>query len=419
MNDILDAKDQRQKEIQNLLKKSKSVILIKSNVPGQNKSIDDAYFLIRIFLSEIIKKFNVKHIDFYESMDGPYYLVSLDEVNPNQDKIILMELEDSHPLGRMIDLDLYTILDKHSVKRSSFGKPLRKCYICHLDAAICIKNQTHKTEDLIHHMKENIENFLKDTVSKNIKYAIFRELELPIKFGLVTKDHPGSHQNMDYHLMSKAAHVILPYFEKLFMLGYHASDLSNLLEQSRPIGLQAESDMLNQTDGINCYKGLIYVLGLVTLAFGYTIKHHEPLIYLFDHIKEMTKNVLHEFKKTPTSVGMKQYRTYGFKGVRGEAYLGFPTIQSALLDFKDTDLNLRLTLKNIILETEDSCFLNRAITMERYQHFKEILKMTDISNLDKARSLTDDFIKENLSFGGSADLLISVIFIHQMRQIFL
>jgi len=187
MNELLNAKDQRQKNIQQLFLNCDVVVSIKSNVPGLNKSISDAYFLIRIFLNELISRLAIKHIDFYESFDGPYFLLSLDKTDLETLKMKLMDIEDHHPLGRMIDLDLYSKKTTSSLKRSSYGKPLRKCYICELDAAVCIKNQTHGLDELLTHMRKNIESYLKDIIKKNITYAIHRELELPYKFGLITK----------------------------------------------------------------------------------------------------------------------------------------------------------------------------------------------------------------------------------------
>jgi holo-ACP synthase / triphosphoribosyl-dephospho-CoA synthase len=418
MNELLNAKDQRQKNIEQLFLNCDVIVSIKSNVPGMNKSIADAYFLIRIFLNELTSILNIKHIDFYESCDGPYYLLSLSAADLKTLKISLMGLEDHHPLGRMIDLDLYSKTMTSSVNRISMDRPLRKCYLCELDAAICIKNQTHPIDALIVYMRKKIENYLKDIIKKEVTYAINRELDLPYKFGLITKDDPGSHSDMDYHLMRKASQAIIPIFEEIFMLGYQNNDLSKLLEQSRPLGILAEEKMLEATNGVNCYKGLIFVLGLFVLSLGFVIKRQEPFIYIFDHIKTMTKHLLDEFKKTPVTTGMKQYRMFGFRGVRGEAYMGFPSILYLMDEFVDQDDRLRDLLKKLILKTEDSCFLNRAITMDRYEHFKRMLEETDVLEIESAKHLTQIFIHEHLSFGGSADLLISMIFLNRIRKLF-
>lgn len=54
-----------------------------------------------------------------------------------------VEIEDSHPLGRLFDLDV------PSLDRAAFGLPLRKCLLCDNPARYCMRAKTHTAEELL------------------------------------------------------------------------------------------------------------------------------------------------------------------------------------------------------------------------------------------------------------------------------
>ncbi|MDO9628926.1 MAG: citrate lyase holo-[acyl-carrier protein] synthase [Acholeplasmataceae bacterium] len=420
MSDLLTARESRHFRIQELHDTfNLPLISIKANIPGENKNISEAYLLVRLFLNELKPYVSIKYLEYKESMDGPYYLIVTLKDNHQDIKSILVGIEDTHPLGRFVDLDFYLDGQK-SVSRGDLKLPFRKCYLCENDAHDCSRNQTHTIKELTSFIHKSIEKYLFNLVTDYAEKAMLYELNIEHKFGLVTKTTMGSHSDMTYDLMLKAQKVIIPYFGKMFIKGYRSNDIHNLFIEAREIGISAEEEMLKETGGINCYKGLIFVLGLVMLSTGYMISHHQQFDLIFKNVQNMTKDLLKEFDRDPITFGEQAFHTHQVKGARGEAYLGFPTIHLALvnLEYKDSlsDSALRGLLQMIILSTDDTVLLKRAGTLERYMMIKRKLSEVDTENLDEVIEFTKYCIKENISFGGSADLLVSTIFLFLIKK---
>jgi holo-ACP synthase len=76
------------------------------------------------------------------AIDAPAYQV----------KRMAMELEQTHPLGRLWDID---VLEPHGkiLSRADFDQPPRNCLICQRPAAVCAREQTHSLADLVAHME--------------------------------------------------------------------------------------------------------------------------------------------------------------------------------------------------------------------------------------------------------------------------
>ena len=420
MNEILSARENRHIRIEELQETFRLPLLcIKSNIPGEHKNISEAYLLVRLFFNELKSIFSIKYHEYKESMDGPYYLVVINPRENENVKSILVDFEDSHPLGRFIDLDFY-LHSKKSISRDDLNIQPRTCYLCEKDARACSRNQTHPIDELIAYIKKSVFSYLLELMTDYAEKAMLYELNVEHKFGLVTKTTKGSHQDMTYELMLAAQKVIIPYFGKMFQMGYYSTNINNLFVEAREIGVIAEEDMLRATNGVNCYKGLIFVLGLVMLSTGYIISHHQQFDLVFKNIQNMTKDLLREFDRDPITFGEQAYHTHQVKGARGEAYLGFPTIHLALvnLEYKEnlSDSSLRGLLKMIVLSTDDTVLLKRAGSLERYMMIKRKLAEVDTDQLDEVIEFTKYCIDENISFGGAADLLVSTIFLYLVKQ---
>jgi holo-ACP synthase len=62
-------------------------------------------------------------------------------------------LEDSHTLGRLWDLDVFTDPD-HSISRSDIGFTDRLCYICDRPAHECSRSKRHSLVEITRHIEE-------------------------------------------------------------------------------------------------------------------------------------------------------------------------------------------------------------------------------------------------------------------------
>lgn len=81
----------------------------------------------------------------------------LDSVDPAGVKDLAVRLEETHPLGRLWDIDVYNI-EGTSMSRDFLSAPARTCFICGLEAKGCARNRTHSVEELM----EKVANMIQD-----------------------------------------------------------------------------------------------------------------------------------------------------------------------------------------------------------------------------------------------------------------
>lgn len=396
-----------------------SLVMIKANIPGANKNYPISSYLIKFFLNIIKGTYSPFYLEFYESYDGPYYLCGIKGKNEKIKKS-LINIEDNHELGRFVDLDFFIDGEK-SLSRQDFNLPLRKCILCNNDALYCIRTEAHEVNDILLHIEKTTVFFFADLIVDLVDYAILRELKIDQKFGLVSLTSSGSHPDMNYQTMLKAKNSILYYFKKMVILGYQAEDLTTLLSSVRVDGLEAEKKMFEATNGINCYKGIIFLLGLSALSFGYTIKTSTCFNDVFKNIKIISEDIYEDFYLNYDTIGVKLFHEYGITGVRGVAKNGFEVIKKNLdkLTISSTDQELRALLYHFIITSEDTVFIKRSKSYQRYLRFKDVIKQYDPNDLEDLSSLNKFAEKFNLSFGGSADLLIVAIFFINLKELFI
>lgn len=413
MDKVLKAREQRIKLIK-AKETSNLIICLKANIPGHIKQRKEAYILIRIFKKLLKLTFDVVNTEFYNSDDGPYYLLEIRENNVYEVKHKLVEIENTHPLGRLIDLDLYD-RNKENISRTSLNIPSRKCMLCDNEVFACIRSKTHTKEEILSHIKENLYQFLRDELTKYLSESLNLELNLHPKFGLVTPYSNGSHDDMNYELMKEAQEVIIPGLIEMFFVGLEANNPDDAFQKGRLIGINSEFRMLSKTGGINAYRGLIFVLGLVMISFGYLLQRNLRYSDLYSTIIFMSKNLLNELKQEPTSNGMKIYHLYKIGGARKEAYLGLPNVRRAVDMLNQyPELNneaLTMTLIEIIKNCEDTVMIKRSGSLDKYNYYKNLVEQITEYNLEQIQKVTDEFIVNKISCGGSADILVTSIFI--------
>ncbi|MBN2876413.1 MAG: triphosphoribosyl-dephospho-CoA synthase [Bacilli bacterium] len=407
---ILFAREKKQEEIQFLKSSFKALISVKTNIPGNNKRIKIAYMLVRMF-KELIPFDMVEYTKFYDGYDGPYFLLG-SNLDPKSIKQTLMSIEETHPLGRFIDLDVYD--GENSLSREK----MRKCYICNKDAFVCNKEGNHTTDELIEHMNQVVLQYWINIVEDIVDSSIMMELDLHPKFGLVTPKTSGSHDDMDYSIMIKAKKTIVPFLMKMFEVAWNSDSIDLIFPMIRKIGLDAESSMMTATNHINAYKGLIFNMGIMVSAYAYVLKNNYGFDEVFRIAQDISRNVMQDFEGDSNTFGMYAYHTYGISGVRGEASKGFPTVKKALKYLPNLSVQSRLmALTFLIAESEDTVLLKRTGDIERYNSVRNQFRILLRNHLEGIEELNEFCIEKGLSFGGSADLLILSIFLKKIKAI--
>ena len=403
LSSILQAREVRYDRICQLNRHWPTVLSVRVNFPGTNKNHALAYLVFHAFSdSSLGIEFMEKHI--FQSDDGPYILYAC-QLDAKQVKEKSVAFENSHPLGRLFDIDVYH--HQQALERSV----KRQCLICDDMAHVCVREKRHSLESVI----QVIENCVLDMYSSQllamIDQAFMEELELEPKFGLVTKHRSGSHKDMDYDLMVKAKTVILPYFKKLFLLSVSSEiKIIDYLDEVIHIGQSAENAMFQATGGVNCYKGLIFHIGLIVVTYGY---------YLTREVKSSFQEVLQIFakelvKQLPSgdTYGQYAYRKYRISGAKGEALSGYHHAICAL----KKESNLLKRLMYLMIRVEDTNLLKRAGSFETYLKVKEAVSCLDQTKMDEINQFSEACEKKGLSFGGSADMLVVSILLDKLEK---
>lgn len=254
--------------------------------------------------------------------------------------------------------------------------------------------------------------------------ALLYEVNVHPKPGLVDPVDNSTHLDMNVFTFIDSAVSLHPYLEEFAQAGidFDGDDLRDLFKSIRPIGIKAEEAMFESTNNINTHKGAIFSLGIILAACGYDRDNIQATI------KAMLQGLVeNDFKaldsKKNLSNGEKMFLKYGVTGIRGEAEKGYPTVFDNSLPYlksqTDVDLNSMFlnTLMVIVSHSYDSNVVKRGDlnSLERIQKYaKDILNVGGCDN-SEGKKILDDMNeycnKNNLSLGGSADLLIVTIFL--------
>lgn len=410
-DEILSSRERRQYEIEKMKTQYKTVITVKTNIPGEHKNLPVSYLLVH-WIHRLVPRDMIDEITFYDGPDGPYYLIG-SNTESTFVKRTLVAIENTHPLGRYIDLDVYG-----DAGRLSRGQ-LRSCILCDKPAFVCIREGNHSLQQLLTQITKDVQTYFNQVIIDMADDSIMQELNLHPKFGLVTPRTSGSHEDMDYALMKKAKEAILPYFGMMFECGWTENDLFLIFDHCRTIGLQAEEAMMKATEGVNAYKGLIFNMGAVVTISGYILGHHINPEELFGLVQALTKPVLNDFALNMHTSGMDAYHQHGLLGARGELTKGMPTVKKALAYMhEDSGHSLSEVLMYLIVHSEDTVLLKRAGSMRVYHQVKSMFKDALKNPAAAMDSLNDFCLSHHLSFGGSADLLILVSYIRNFFDTF-
>lgn len=260
--------------------------------------------------------------------------------------------------------------------------------------------------------------------------SLYRELALAPKPGLVSPVDAGSHRDMDMRTFMRSLFSLRSYFATITNCGS---------EQTRPkfaalqqLGIVAERRMLAATGGINTHRGAIFNLGLLCAAAG--VLHGEGKTVTAEAAcalvsSEWGNEILSSAcQVAPSSHGLQVAQRYGSGGARQEAAAGFPTarevglpVYRATLSATGSDeLAAIQTLFALIAHLDDTNLLWRG-GLDGLHHAQAaaggFLARGGVLSADwraQAESIHADFVRRNLSPGGSADLLGVTLFLHTL-----
>ena len=281
--------------------------------------------------------------------------------------------------------------------------------------------------------KENIANWLTQLAQRALLY----EVSAWPKPGLVDPVEHGAHLDMDIFTFINSSISLRNYLHQAALLGImsRSTNLSLIFEELREYGKKAEKTMFVATNSVNTHKGAVFSLGVFVAATAYSLQH----LKRFDAndiknvIRKMLKNLINDDLKHLSSkkfltAGEKQYLKYGLSGIRGEAHAGYPTVfkyglPTLLTSNYDWNSRILITFLELALHIEDSTLIKRAgdpaIQGWKNKEIQECLRLGGINTKAGQQKLTkieEKFTQQNLSLGGTADLLIVTIFLALVKE---
>ena len=165
--DILQDRERRVYHQENITKKYKMPILvIRVNYPGLNKDnhiSQEITVIMEQVISETFSAF-IHYKIMKTTAEGPIVIMAIDK-SAKDIKLVTLDLEEKHILGRCVDLDVYD--DKgEGISRENFGLGMRKCYICDDIAHNCVRSKKHSREEVEEYIKNKFAEYTEKLYEK-------------------------------------------------------------------------------------------------------------------------------------------------------------------------------------------------------------------------------------------------------------
>jgi holo-ACP synthase/triphosphoribosyl-dephospho-CoA synthase len=442
LQSLLASKDERAKLRKKIALTKMPSVSLSLNVPGLPKSnkITQKFFNICVTDLKFFLQANRISVDnenalHQEDIAGDFFIAPFSAMHLSFTEIkqLCETFEERHSCGRFLDVD---ITDDMGNPVSS-GKA-KLCFFCNQKpATVCRRENSHDLNELREFMFSKMEEFCQHhheakicrSISSMALKAIFYEISLTPKPGLVDKFSNGSHTDMNYQTFIDSSVAISAYFTDLVRAGldFDENDLTKALPVIRNIGLRMETAMFSSTQNINTQKGLIFLMGISLFACGYlfAMQGSFKTKRFREIVKQICRDLSYKELENPNqwkkSHGELAYAKYAVTGARGEAENGFPMVFDFGLPvlLKSRELNdesLQRAFLTIAANNNDTNILYRS-NPDVLGNFKKLsgnlLKKNNQENYNK---LINYCKKENISPGGSADLLALAIFIYFLNK---
>ena len=266
-----------------------------------------------------------------------------------------------------------------------------------------------------------------DAIGRAATLALYDELALSPKPGLVTLTDSGSHTDMDAYTFMRSLSALRGYFVRIAALG--AEDAP--FEELQRCGIDAEVRMLAATGGINTHRGAIFMLGLLCAAAGAAAAGRQGLdpSSLRDTLLARWGGALEErSRRAQTLPGGIAARRHGLRSAAAEAAAGFPVLfeiaipamRAAQARGMSRQNELLDTLFSLIAVLDDSNLAHRGgidglrFAQRAARGFLAAGGASRPDGVAAARAIGDDFVSRRLSPGGAADTLAAACWMRRL-----
>lgn len=439
--EMLEARERRALRQRELLAEyGRTMVCFTMNIAGPVKNsplIRRGYVLGKKLLTQQLTAAGIEVTYFEEIQEktGNEAIFLLD-ADPLSAKRVTVEIEDHAPIGRLFDMDILCS-DGRKVDRQELGREGRKCLICDGMAQACARSRTHSVAELQEKTRAILEKAILredcQTAARLAAQALLYEVATTPKPGLVDRENSGSHRDMDFFTFQSSVAALYPYFYQCVKIGRETADAKETFRRLRLPGKMAEGEMLHATAGVNTHKGAIFSMGILCGALGRLERQQwsDPNTILAE-CASMTEGLVSQdyvnlTPETAKTAGQKLYLQYGITGVRGQAEAGFPAVlnvglpklEAALAAGKSINEAGCAALLAMLADTVDTNMIHRGgyeLAKKTAEQIGELLKTEPFPTKETLESLDDAFIRDNLSPGGTADLLALTYLLHFLKE---
>jgi triphosphoribosyl-dephospho-CoA synthase len=248
--------------------------------------------------------------------------------------------------------------------------------------------------------------------------ALYDELALYPKPGLVSFIDTGSHADMDAGTFLRSLFALRHYFVRIAEAGAQHAPFATL----ERLGIAAEARMLRATGGVNTHRGAIFNLGLLCAAAGRL--HAEGTAATPAHLRAALLDgwgnaLRRRCGHTGVSNGQRVAQQFGLRSAGEEAARGLPvlfevavpalqTARAAGLSSRDARLQ---TFFHILATLDDTNLAHRgglAGLRDAQRLARDYLADGGVWQPDaipRAEAIHRHFVARRLSPGGAADVL--------------
>lgn len=254
--------------------------------------------------------------------------------------------------------------------------------------------------------------------------ALYDELALSPKPGLVTLTDRGSHDDMDARTFVRSLLALRDYFPRIAQLGAQSAPFAAL----EHCGIEAESRMLAATGGVNTHRGAVFTLGLLCAAAGALAadgRSVEP-IGLRDALLDRWGDALvARTRRTPTLPGGIAAQRHGLRGASAEAAAGFPVLfETALPALRSGGTRVQAArldaLFHVMAVLDDANLAHRGgldglrFAQRAARAFLAGGGTASPDGLARAQAIGRAFVARRLSPGGAADMLAAACWMQRV-----
>ena len=161
LEQLLASRDARASFQQQLLqaRPGHTLVCLTVQLPGSEKRNAESLIIGAAGLAAVLDHFG-EAVSLTRVKDLPtgyeaYFLVS---TGPREAKRLSCEVEDSHPLGRLMDIDV--IGPEGPLSRRDIGLEPRKCLLCGNEARFCMRAGSHSTQELLAKINQMVHNYV-------------------------------------------------------------------------------------------------------------------------------------------------------------------------------------------------------------------------------------------------------------------